>query len=42
MLDSEIQKIEESLRPIHTKADYDGMVKMMSALLDVASTFKLD
>ena len=36
MLDSEIRKIRESLRPIHTEAAYDRTVKMMNALLDVA------
>lgn len=36
MLDSEIRKIEEKLRPIHTDADYDRTIKMMNALLDVA------
>ena len=35
MLDSEIRKIGESLRPIHTDVDYDRTVKMMNALLDV-------
>ncbi len=35
MLDSEVSKIKESLRPIHTEADYDRNVKMMNALLDV-------
>lgn len=36
MLDSKIRKIEESLCPIYTEADYDRTVKMMNALLDVA------
>lgn len=36
MLDSEVSKIKEFLRPIHTEADYDRTVKMMNALLDVA------
>ena len=36
MLDSEVVEIRQSLRPIHTEADYDRIVKMMSALLDVA------
>ena len=35
MLDSEIEIIKQSLRPIHTEADYDRTVKMMNALLDV-------
>ena len=36
MLDSEVSKIKQCLRPIHTEADYDRTVKMMNALLDVA------
>jgi HTH-type transcriptional regulator / antitoxin HigA len=36
MLDPELRQIAESLRPIHTEADYDRTVKMMNALLDVA------
>ena len=36
MLDSEVSKVKECLRPIHTEADYDRTVKMMNALLDVA------
>lgn len=35
MLDVEVKKIKQSLRPIHTEADYDRTVKMMNALLDV-------
>jgi len=35
MLDSEIEKINPSLRIIHTEADYNRNVKMMNALLDV-------
>lgn len=35
MLDFEISKIKEFLRPIHTEADYDRTVKMMNELLDV-------
>ena len=34
MLDSEIGKMGESLRRIHTEADYDRTVKVMNALLD--------
>lgn len=36
MLDSEVSKIRQYLRPIHIEADYDRTVKMMNALLDVA------
>ncbi len=36
MLDYEVNEIKEGLRPIHTEADYDRTVKMMTALLDVA------
>lgn len=36
MLDSEIEKIKQNLRPIRTEADYDRTVKMMNELLDVA------
>lgn len=36
MFDAEIRKIEESLRPVHTEADYDRTAKMMNELLDVA------
>lgn len=36
MLDSEVEKIKQSLSPIYTEADYDCTVKMMYALLDVA------
>ncbi len=36
MLDPEVNKIKDCLRPIHTEADYDSTVKMMNALLDVA------
>ena len=36
MLDSEIDKIKHSLRPIHIEADYGRTVKMMSVMLDVA------
>jgi HTH-type transcriptional regulator/antitoxin HigA len=36
MLNSEVSKIKQSLRPIHSEADYDGTVKMMNALLAVA------
>lgn len=36
MLDSEVEKIKQSLRPIHTEADYDRTVKIMNALLEVA------
>lgn len=36
MLDFEVSKIRQYLRPIHTEADYDRTVKMMNALLNVA------
>lgn len=36
MLDFEVEKIKQSLRPIYTEADYDRTVKVMNALLDVA------
>lgn len=36
MLDSEVSKTKECLRPIHIEADYDRTVNMMNALLDVA------
>ena len=36
MLDSEIEKIKQNLRPIRTEADYDRTFKMMNELLDVA------
>ena len=35
MLDSELRQIAQSLRPIHTEADYERTVKTMNALLDV-------
>lgn len=35
MLDSEVKKIKEDLRPIHAEADYDRTVKIMNALLEV-------
>ena len=36
MFDSELRQIAQSLRSIHTEADYDRTVKMMNSLLDVA------
>ena len=36
MLDSEIEIIEQSLRPIHIEADYDRTVKMTNTILKVA------
>jgi HTH-type transcriptional regulator / antitoxin HigA len=36
MLDSVVEKIKQSLRPIYAEAGYDRTVKMMNALLDVA------
>lgn len=40
MHDSEVENIKQSLRPIHTEADYDGTVKMMNAILDVTGDYE--
>lgn len=40
MNDSEIKRIEQSLQPIYTEANYDRTVNMMNALLDVAGDDK--